>query len=52
VYPVSWLRARRTNSEMTQPLVPFGVFLAPAAIVTLLWGSDMVNWYLHTVVGL
>lgn len=52
VYPVSWLRARRTNSEMTQPLVPFGVFLAPAAIVTLLWGNDLVGWYLHTVVGL
>ena len=52
VYPVSWLRARRKGEEMTPPLVPFGVFLAPAALVTLLWGSDIVGWYMHKVVGL
>ena len=52
VYPWSWLRARRRKEEVTQPLVPFGVFLAPAALVTLLWGHDIVDWYLHTVVGL
>jgi leader peptidase (prepilin peptidase)/N-methyltransferase len=31
------------------PLVPFGVFLAPAALVTLLWGDAMVAWYLRLV---
>ena len=52
VYPVSWLRARRRGEEMAPPLVPFGVFLAPAALVTLFWGRAIVGWYLHTVVGL
>ena len=28
------------------PLVPFGVFLAPATLVTLLWGDALVAWYL------
>jgi leader peptidase (prepilin peptidase)/N-methyltransferase len=31
------------------PLVPFGVFLAPAALVVLLWGDALVAWYLRTV---
>lgn len=26
--------------------IPFGSFLSIATIVTLLWGSDMLNWYL------
>jgi leader peptidase (prepilin peptidase)/N-methyltransferase len=26
--------------------MPFGPFLAVAAIVTLLWGSDILNWYM------
>ena len=26
--------------------MPFGPFLAAAAIVTLLWGGDILNWYL------
>jgi leader peptidase (prepilin peptidase)/N-methyltransferase len=26
--------------------VPFGPFLSLAAIVSLLWGGDMINWYL------
>jgi leader peptidase (prepilin peptidase)/N-methyltransferase len=25
--------------------IPFGVFLAPAAVVTLLWGDRMLAWY-------
>ena len=32
------------------PLVPFGVFLAPAAFLTLLWGDRMISWYLTAVV--
>jgi len=26
--------------------IPFGVFLAPAAMVTLLWGDQMIGWYI------
>lgn len=29
------------------PHVPFGVFLAPAALVALLWGDALISWYLH-----
>ena len=37
-------RARATpQSEL--PHVPFGVFLAPAALATLLWGYDLIGWY-------
>lgn len=52
VYPIAWLRARRKAQPTEMPLVPFGVFLAPAAVITLLWGNDLVRWYMHTVVGL
>lgn len=45
VYPVTWLRARRSGQEFAPPLVPFGVFLAPAALLTLLWGSAVIAWY-------
>lgn len=53
VYPVA--RARQTNyREQTElalggggfeaPLVPFGVFLAPAALIALLWGDSILLW--------
>jgi leader peptidase (prepilin peptidase)/N-methyltransferase len=53
VYPVA--RARQTGyreqtelalggSSFEAPLVPFGVFLAPAALATLLWGDLMLAW--------
>ncbi|KKS12669.1 MAG: Type 4 prepilin-like protein leader peptide-processing enzyme PilD [Candidatus Magasanikbacteria bacterium GW2011_GWA2_41_55] len=29
--------------------VPFGVFLAPATLVALLWGSELIKWYLSTI---
>jgi leader peptidase (prepilin peptidase)/N-methyltransferase len=45
VYPITWLRSRRTNSAFEPPLVPFGVFLAPAAMLTLLWGDRLLDWY-------
>jgi leader peptidase (prepilin peptidase)/N-methyltransferase len=31
------------------PQVPFGVFLAPAALVALLWGQPMIDWYMRRV---
>ena len=32
------------------PLVPFGVFLAPAAVVALFFGNSLINWYLSRFV--
>lgn len=58
VYPLVRLRAGR-GQEQTElaigrarpemPQVPFGVFLAPAALVALLWGQPLIDWYLHRV---
>jgi leader peptidase (prepilin peptidase)/N-methyltransferase len=31
-------------SPFDAPLVPFGVFLAPAAMLTLLWGDALLEW--------
>lgn len=45
VYPISWLRARASKSDFDPPLVPFGVFLAPAAVITLLWGERLISAY-------
>ncbi len=45
VYPISWLRARSRKTEFAPPLVPFGVFLAPAAVIALLWGDRFVSAY-------
>ena len=60
VLPVTWLRRGRTavateqldlplaeQPEFELPLVPFGVFLAPAALLTLIWGYAMVARYLE-----
>ena len=61
VYPLSRLRrAHRTNPQLdlalgTAPVdlphVPFGVFLAPAALATLLWGYDLIGWYSGRLTG-
>lgn len=51
VAPVTWLRARRAGTEFELPLVPFGVFLAPAGLLTLLWGDTLIAWYLSTMVA-
>lgn len=51
VYPVGWLRARARGDKFETPLVPFGVFLAPAALCTLLFGSSLIGWYLNRVFG-
>ncbi len=49
VIPIARVRSRRSEGEggrqSTLPLVPFGVFLAPAAMVTLLWGDRIIAWY-------
>jgi leader peptidase (prepilin peptidase)/N-methyltransferase len=52
VLPVGALRSRRRGVPFEPPLVPFGVFLAPAAMLALLWGQSLIDWYLHGVMGL
>lgn len=46
VVPIGAVRAKRRGEGFSLPLVPFGVFLAPAGILTLLWGDAMIGWYL------
>jgi leader peptidase (prepilin peptidase) / N-methyltransferase len=52
VYPIARVRhaSYREQTELAlggasfePPLVPFGVFLAPAAVVTLLWGDSLLS---------
>ena len=44
VYPIAWMRAKQQGKEFEPPLVPFGVFLAPAAVVMLLGGNAFLEW--------
>lgn len=55
VYPIMRLRGSRQAEQIEMaleserpemPHVPFGVFLAPAAVVALVFGQQMVDWYL------
>jgi leader peptidase (prepilin peptidase)/N-methyltransferase len=57
VIPVTLLRrgATREQTELAlgsapfeTPLVPFGVFLAPAAMLTLFWGDALLRWITRT----
>lgn len=52
VGPIVAVRARRRGEEFAFPDVPFGVFLAPAALLALLWGESLVAWYLEHALGL
>jgi leader peptidase (prepilin peptidase)/N-methyltransferase len=47
VGPVVWVRARRSGAEFAFPDVPFGVFLAPAAMLALLWGERLIAMYMQ-----
>lgn len=47
VAPVVWVRSKRAGTEFEFPDVPFGVFLAPAALLTLLWGDPVIAWYIQ-----
>lgn len=51
VYPVVYLRSRRRGVPFEVPLVPFGVFLSPAALFTLLCGDAVIGWYLEHMLG-
>lgn len=46
VGPIALIRAKRLGKPFEMPMVPFGVFLAPAAIVTLVYGERWINSYL------
>ena len=52
VLPVSYARSQRLGLKFDPPLVPFGVFLAPGAMVALLWGNELIRWYRTGVLGL
>jgi leader peptidase (prepilin peptidase)/N-methyltransferase len=45
VAPIGWVRARSRGEIYELPLVPFGVFLAPAGIVALLFGEAILARY-------
>jgi leader peptidase (prepilin peptidase)/N-methyltransferase len=51
VYPIGMLRARRAGRAFEPPLVPFGVFLAPAALLALLFGNSLLGWYAARMFG-
>jgi leader peptidase (prepilin peptidase)/N-methyltransferase len=36
-----------TKKRKRRETIPFGPFLALAAMVTLLWGSNILSWYLR-----
>jgi leader peptidase (prepilin peptidase) / N-methyltransferase len=44
VYPIAYMRAKKQGKEFEPPLVPFGVFLAPAAVGMLLAGQPLMHW--------
>lgn len=51
IAPVAAMRAKRAGTEYALPLVPFGVFLAPAGMLALLWGDALVRAYFAFVAG-
>jgi leader peptidase (prepilin peptidase)/N-methyltransferase len=51
VIPIGKFRASRNGLPYETPLVPFGVFLAPAAAVALFWGDAILSWYLGRLLG-
>lgn len=57
VFPVVRLRRPAVTPEGGEvatpelPHVPFGVFLAPAAVLALLWGDRLILWYLDRLVA-
>jgi leader peptidase (prepilin peptidase) / N-methyltransferase len=55
VYPIVRMRRAKLTEQIELgleramprpiPLVPFGVFLAPAAVIALVWGQSLISWY-------
>jgi leader peptidase (prepilin peptidase) / N-methyltransferase len=60
VYPMVRLRGARGEAQIELPLearkavmpqVPFGVFLAPAAVLALVFGQQLLDWYTSQLMG-
>jgi leader peptidase (prepilin peptidase)/N-methyltransferase len=51
VLPAMRLSGARKSGTVEMPMVPFGVFLAPGAIVALLFGDAMIAWYASRYFG-
>jgi leader peptidase (prepilin peptidase) / N-methyltransferase len=51
VYPTVWILGKMRHEELELPLVPFGVFLAPAAVLTLFCGDPLIHWYAARFLG-
>jgi leader peptidase (prepilin peptidase)/N-methyltransferase len=60
VYPIVRIRNGRGELQMELPLgarkaampqVPFGVFLAPAAVLALVFGQQLLDWYFSQLTG-
>lgn len=60
VYPVVRFRGTGGGAQMELPLgarravmpqVPFGVFLAPAAVLALVFGQQLLDWYIGQLTG-
>jgi leader peptidase (prepilin peptidase)/N-methyltransferase len=60
VYPLVRLRGANGDAQIELPLearkavmpqVPFGVFLAPAAVLALVFGQQLLDWYASQVMG-
>ena len=60
VYPIMRLREDRGDPQIELPLgvrkhslphVPFGVFLAPAAVLALVFGQQLLDWYIGQLTG-
>lgn len=47
VGPIVKIRSAKRGEPFEFPDVPFGVFLAPAALLTLLWGDALISWYIE-----
>ncbi len=47
VGPIIRLRTMRSGEPFGFPDVPFGVFLAPAGMLVLLWGETLIAWYVR-----
>ncbi|HEX6313372.1 MAG TPA: prepilin peptidase [Gemmatimonadaceae bacterium] len=60
VYPIMRVRGPTRDAQMELalevrkpllPQVPFGVFLAPAAVLALVFGQQLLDWYVGQLMG-
>jgi leader peptidase (prepilin peptidase) / N-methyltransferase len=51
IAPLGWWRARARGEPFALPQIPFGTFLAPAALVTLLYGERVLELWRAYVLG-